>query len=79
MRKRSQLNTQLVPIHFTALSDFDWFQIDLAANMEVMLVEFEGVHLGFLLENLTQFMFILIVKLRKEKILISKFGMEVIP
>ena len=34
-------------IHFTALSDFKKFQIDLAANMEVMLVEFEGGRLNF--------------------------------
>ena len=34
-------------IHFTALSDFDFFQIDLAANMEIHLVEFEGRQLDF--------------------------------
>ena len=34
-------------IHFTALSDFSWFQIDLASNMEIMLVEFEGKSLDF--------------------------------
>jgi aminopeptidase N len=34
-------------IHFEALSDFNWFQIDLAANMEVMLVEFEGKKIDF--------------------------------
>jgi aminopeptidase N len=34
-------------MHFTALSDFKSFQIDLAANMEVMLVEFEGEKLDF--------------------------------
>ena len=34
-------------IYFKALSDFNHFQIDLAANMEVMLVEFEGVQLDF--------------------------------
>jgi len=34
-------------IHFTALSDFNWFQIDLAINMEVLLIEFEGKELDF--------------------------------
>ena len=34
-------------IHFTALSNFNWFQIDLAANMEIILVEFEGNKLDF--------------------------------
>ncbi len=34
-------------IYFTALSDFKLFQIDLAANLEVMLVEFEGKKLDF--------------------------------
>lgn len=34
-------------IYFKALSDFNMFQIDLAANMEIMLVEFEGNELDF--------------------------------
>ena len=34
-------------IHFTALNNFNWFQIDLAANMEVMRVEFEENQLEF--------------------------------
>ena len=34
-------------IHFTALSDFKLFQVDLAANMEVMIIEFEGEQLEF--------------------------------
>ena len=34
-------------IHFTALSNFTWFQIDLAANMEIMFVDFEGDKLEF--------------------------------
>ena len=34
-------------IHFTALSDFKLFQIDLASNMEVMIIEFEGEQLEF--------------------------------
>ena len=34
-------------IHFRALSDFNLFQIDLAANMEVMRIEFEGNKLDF--------------------------------
>ena len=29
-------------IHFKALSDFNCIQIDLAANMEIMAIEFEG-------------------------------------
>ena len=37
-------------IHFKALSNFKTFQIDLAANMEIMLVEFEGNHLDFVRE-----------------------------
>ena len=37
-------------IHFTALENFTWFQIDLASNMEVMIVEFEGNKLEFNLE-----------------------------
>ena len=38
-------------IHFTALSNFNWFQIDLAFNMEVLLVEFEGTQLEFARES----------------------------
>ncbi len=34
-------------IHFTALSNFNWFQIDLAYNMEVMYIEFEGEYLDY--------------------------------
>ena len=34
-------------IHFTALTDFNWFQIDLAYNMEVMHIDFEGNSLDF--------------------------------
>ena len=34
-------------IHFTALTNFNWFQIDLAYNMEVMYIEFEGNYLDF--------------------------------
>jgi hypothetical protein len=34
-------------IYFTALSDFKSFQIDLASNMEIMLVEFENETLDF--------------------------------
>ena len=34
-------------IHFTALSDFSWFQIDLASNMEVQIIEFEKSQLEF--------------------------------
>ena len=34
-------------IYFTALSDFDLFQIDLASNMEILRVEFEGRALDF--------------------------------
>ena len=45
--KEKSIEYSTSSIHFTALSDFDWFQIDLAANMEVMLVEFEGVQLDF--------------------------------
>ena len=37
-------------IYFQALSDFNMFQIDLAANMEIMLVEFEGKNLEFFRE-----------------------------
>ena len=34
-------------IYFTALSDFDALQIDLAANMQIMHVDFEGSKLNF--------------------------------
>jgi len=34
-------------IHFTALTDFSWFQIDLASNMEVQIIEFEKSQLEF--------------------------------
>ena len=34
-------------IHFTATEDFKKIQIDLAQNMELMVVEFEGEHLKF--------------------------------
>jgi aminopeptidase N len=34
-------------IYFEALSNFNWFQVDLAANMEIMLVEFEGKRIDF--------------------------------
>ncbi|MEC7863835.1 MAG: M1 family metallopeptidase [Bacteroidota bacterium] len=34
-------------IYFTALSNFKLFQIDLALNMEILLVEFEGEELEF--------------------------------
>ena len=34
-------------IHFKALSNFNWFQIDLAYNMEVMYIEFEGEYLDY--------------------------------
>jgi len=34
-------------IHFTVVSDFDKMQIDLALNMEVLLIEFEGVELEY--------------------------------
>ena len=34
-------------IHFTALIDFSWFQIDLASNMEVQIIEFEKSQLEF--------------------------------
>ena len=34
-------------IHFTALTDFSWFQIDLASNMEVQIIEFEKSKLEF--------------------------------
>ena len=34
-------------IHFTATTDFIYFQIDMASNMDVMLIEFEGERLEF--------------------------------
>ena len=34
-------------IHFTAVENFEWFQIDLAANMEVQIIEFEGEQLEY--------------------------------
>jgi len=34
-------------IHFKALSDFNCIQIDLAANMEIMYIEFEGKEIYF--------------------------------
>ncbi|MBT3570938.1 MAG: M1 family metallopeptidase [Flavobacteriales bacterium] len=34
-------------IHFTALTNFSWFQIDLASNMEVQIIEFEKSQLEF--------------------------------
>ena len=37
-------------IHFSVVSDFDKIQIDLAANMEVMRIEFEGAELEFIRE-----------------------------
>ena len=37
-------------IHFKALSDFNCIQIDLAANMEIMAIEFEGEEIKFLRE-----------------------------
>ena len=37
-------------IHFKALSDFNCIQIDLASNMEIMYIEFEGKKIFFLRE-----------------------------
>ena len=34
-------------IHFTVVSDFDRMQIDLAWNMEVLLIQFEGIELEY--------------------------------
>ena len=34
-------------IYFKATSDFNHFQIDMASNMDVMLIEFEGERLEF--------------------------------
>tara|TARA_B100000214_G_scaffold235724_1_gene172347 strand:- start:13565 stop:15208 length:1644 start_codon:yes stop_codon:yes gene_type:complete len=34
-------------IHFSALTNFNWFQIDLAYNMEIMYIEFEGKYLDY--------------------------------
>ena len=40
--KERTLERSYNTIHFTAISDFDEFQVDLAENMEILLVEFEG-------------------------------------
>ena len=45
--KEKSIETSTNTIYFTALSDFNLFQVDLAANMEVMLVDFEGEQLEF--------------------------------
>ena len=34
-------------IHFTVVENFEWFQIDLASNMEVQIIEFEKSQLEF--------------------------------
>ena len=34
-------------IHFSVLENFEWFQIDLAANMEVQIIEFEDSQLKY--------------------------------
>ena len=34
-------------IYFTAVSDFEMFQIDLASNMEILLIEFEDNNLNY--------------------------------
>ena len=45
--QEKSLERSVNTIYFTALSDFDSFQIDLAANMQILLVEFEGIKLDF--------------------------------
>ena len=45
--KEKSIERSINTIYFTALSDFKSFQIDLAANMEVLLVEFEGKKIEF--------------------------------
>ena len=45
--KEKSIERSTNTIYFTALSNFNWFQIDLANNMEIMLVEFEGKKLEF--------------------------------
>ena len=45
--KERTLERSYNKIHFTAISDFDEFQVDLAKNMEILLVEFEGFELQY--------------------------------
>ena len=45
--KEKSIERSTNTIYFKALSNFNWFQIDLAANMEIMFIEFEGNKLDF--------------------------------
>ena len=61
-------------IYFKATSDFNHFQIDMASNMDVMLIEFEGERLEFNREFDAVFVYFsrTIERVSKQKL---KFGM----
>ena len=46
-QKQKSLERSYNIIHFTVISDFDKMQIDLAFNMQVLLIEFEGLELEY--------------------------------
>ena len=45
--KEQSLERSFNEIYFTAVSDFEMFQIDLASNMEILLIEFEDNNLNY--------------------------------
>ncbi len=49
--KERTLERSYNKIHFTAISDFDEFQVDLSKNMEILLIEFEGSELNYTREH----------------------------
>ena len=63
-------------IYFTALSDFSWIQVDLAANMEIVSIYFEGKKIEFSREYDAVYVYFnrLIEKGEKTKILINYYG-----
>ena len=63
-------------IYFTALSDFSWMQVDLAANMQIVSIYFEGKKIEFSREYDAVYIYFnrSIKKGEKSKILINYYG-----